>query len=85
VDITEFAPKSVKSNQDFPEILAQDTPKIWQSHRSAEGGATGKLLQQIIEQAAQIKAKRLAMEDRTSRKGQSAGRGSKRRGARRRS
>src|SRR6186713_2197181 len=28
VDIAEFAPKSVKSNQDFPEILAQDTPKI---------------------------------------------------------
>jgi bifunctional non-homologous end joining protein LigD len=58
VDITAFAPKSVKSNGDFADILAKDKPDIWESHRPAEGGAAGKMLQQIIDQAAQIKAKR---------------------------
>src|SRR5689334_23681890 len=31
VDITEFAPASVKSGGDFADILAQDRPEIWQS------------------------------------------------------
>jgi bifunctional non-homologous end joining protein LigD len=73
VDIAEFAPKSVKSNTDFPEILAQDTPKIWQSHRPAEGGATGKLLQQIIEEAAQIKLKRRKSRSSSPRRGKVPG------------
>src|SRR6186997_2881720 len=33
VDIVEFAPHSVKSGGDFADILAQDRPEIWESHR----------------------------------------------------
>jgi bifunctional non-homologous end joining protein LigD len=56
VDITEFAPLSVKSGADFEDILAADTPAIWKSHRPAQGGATGAMLQEIIDRAAAIKA-----------------------------
>src|SRR5918998_3517607 len=41
VDIAEFAPLSVKSEGDFADILAQENPDIWQSHRPAQGGETG--------------------------------------------
>jgi bifunctional non-homologous end joining protein LigD len=56
VDITEFAPKSVKSEGDFEDILASDTPAIWKSNRPAKGGATGAMLNEIIEKAAALKA-----------------------------
>lgn len=59
LDIATFAPLSVKSNQDFDEILAEDTPAIWHS-RPVAGGETGKLLKEIVERAAALKAKRLA-------------------------
>src|SRR5215217_2385329 len=36
VDIAEFAPLSVKSGGDFEDILAEETPAIWQSHRPAK-------------------------------------------------
>src|SRR5438874_2153251 len=58
VDITTFAPKSVKSDGDFEDILAEEDPQVWESHRPAEGGAAGKMLQQIIEKAAALKVKR---------------------------
>jgi bifunctional non-homologous end joining protein LigD len=58
VDITTFAPRSVKSDGDFADILAQDKPPVWESHRPASGGAAGKMLQQIIEKAAALKAKK---------------------------
>jgi hypothetical protein len=58
VDITEFAPKSVKSNGDFEDILAQDTPAVWQTNRPAKGGDAGAMLAQIIERAARLKAER---------------------------
>ena len=58
LDITEFAPRSVKTNFDFPEILAEDNPAVWQSHRPAEGGETGAMLREIIQKAAQLKAMR---------------------------
>ena len=58
LDITEFAPRSVKSDFDFPEILAEDDPAIWRSHKPAEGGEAGALLRGIIEQAAALKAGR---------------------------
>jgi bifunctional non-homologous end joining protein LigD len=60
LDITEFAPRSVKSNGDFEDILAEDTPAVWQSHRPAEGGDAGAMLAQIIERAARLKASREA-------------------------
>jgi bifunctional non-homologous end joining protein LigD len=58
LDITEFAPKSVKSQGDFEDILAQDTPAVWQTNRPAKGGETGAMLGEIIERAARLKAAR---------------------------
>ena len=58
VDIAEFAPLSVKSNGDFEDILAEDTPAVWQSHRPAKGGDAGEMLATIIERAAKLKASR---------------------------
>jgi len=59
LDITQFAPLSVKSERDFPEILADDNPDIWRSNRPVEGGATGAMLRSIIEEAAKLKAARI--------------------------
>ena len=58
LDITEFAPKSVKSDGDFEDILAEDTPAVWHSNRPAKGGDAGAMLATIIERAAKLKAKR---------------------------
>jgi bifunctional non-homologous end joining protein LigD len=58
VDITEFAPLSVKSGGDFEDILAEDTPAIWQSHRPAKGGDAGAMFATIIERAAKLKSAR---------------------------
>ncbi len=58
LDITDFAPRSVKSDGDFEDILAEDTPAVWQSHRPAKGGDAGAMLAQIIERAAALKAAR---------------------------
>jgi bifunctional non-homologous end joining protein LigD len=58
LDITEFAPKSVKSEGDFEDILAADRPDVWVSHRPAEGGEAGAMLAKIIERAAAIKSAR---------------------------
>ena len=58
VDITTFAPKSVKSGGDFEDILAEDTPAVWQTNRPAKGGDAGAMLAKIIERAAQLKADR---------------------------
>ncbi len=58
VDITEFASKSVKSEGDFEDILAQDRPDVWESHKPAKGGEAGAMLAKIIERAAALKAGR---------------------------
>jgi bifunctional non-homologous end joining protein LigD len=63
LDITEFAPKSVKSEGDFEDILAEDTPAIWHTHRPAKGGDAGAMLATIIDRAAKLKASRHAVED----------------------
>ncbi|HEY3885055.1 MAG TPA: DNA polymerase ligase N-terminal domain-containing protein [Vicinamibacterales bacterium] len=63
VDITEFAPKSVKSEGDFAEILAEGTPEIWISNRPAKGGDAGALFEKII-------AKALAMQGKESKPAQ---------------
>ena len=57
VDITEFAPLSVKSESNFAEILAQDNPDIWRSNRPAQGGETGAMFQKIVEQALAMKGR----------------------------
>lgn len=58
VDITEFAPRSVKSDGDFEDILGEDVPAVWRSNRPAKGGDTGAMLAQIIERAARLKSGR---------------------------
>jgi bifunctional non-homologous end joining protein LigD len=55
VDVAEAAPDSVKSFGDLADILAADTPAVWESHRPAEGGKAGAMLQEIIEEAARRK------------------------------
>ena len=64
LDITTFAPKSVKSDGEFEDILAQDRPDVWESNRSggrpAQGGEAGAMLAKIIERATEIKAGRNA-------------------------
>ncbi len=59
LDIAEFAPKSVKSNGDFEDILADDNPAVWTSNRPAKGGDTGAMFATIIERAAKLKAQRV--------------------------
>jgi len=56
LDITEFAPLSVKSGGDFENILAADKPDVWLSHRPAKGGDAGKMFEAIIRKAAALKA-----------------------------
>ena len=58
LDITEFAPKSVKSGGDFEDILGADTPAIWQTNKPAKSGDAGDMLQQIIEKAAKLKSEK---------------------------
>jgi bifunctional non-homologous end joining protein LigD len=58
LEITTFAPLSVKSGKDLHEILAADDPDIWQTNRPAAGGETGALLREIIEKAAALKSGR---------------------------
>ena len=58
VDIAEFAPRSVKSDGDFEDILAEDNPAIWHTNRPAKGGDTGAMFTEIIERAAKLKAAR---------------------------
>jgi bifunctional non-homologous end joining protein LigD len=67
VDITEFAPLSVKSGGDFEDILGDDTPAVWQSHRPAKGGDAGAMLATIIERAAALKAGKSATVSKTAR------------------
>jgi bifunctional non-homologous end joining protein LigD len=56
VDITEFAPLSVKTpDADFADILAADNPAVWRSNAPAKSGDAGKLFQRIIAQAAAMK------------------------------
>jgi bifunctional non-homologous end joining protein LigD len=58
LDITTFAPLSVKSAGDFADILAADDPAVWTTNRPAKTGETGAMLARIIEEAARKKAAR---------------------------
>jgi len=55
VEITEFAPLSVKSKGDFADILAADNPDIWISHRPASGGEAGAMFEKIIRRALEMR------------------------------
>ena len=56
IDVAEKFPLSVKSFGDFEDILAQDKPDVWESHRPARGGEAGEMLATIIERAAKLKS-----------------------------
>ena len=58
LDITTFAPRSVKSDGEFEDILAEDTPSVWVSNRPAKSGDAGALLARVIERAAKLKVDR---------------------------
>jgi bifunctional non-homologous end joining protein LigD len=72
LDVTKKFDKSVKSFGDFEDILAQEKPDIWESHRPAEGGAAGKMLQDIIAKAARMKAAKDDGPARTKKRAKSA-------------
>ena len=57
VDIVEFAPKSVKSDGDFADILAGGDPAIWISNRPAQGGETGAMFEKIVRRALEMQGK----------------------------
>jgi len=57
LDIAEFAPRSVKSDMDFPEILAAEGPDTWITNRPGTG-VTSVMLRGVIEQAAALKLAR---------------------------
>ena len=57
IDITTFAPRSVKSDGEFEDILAADSPEIWRTQRPAKSGATGAKLAEVIKQAATIRVR----------------------------
>jgi bifunctional non-homologous end joining protein LigD len=71
LDITEFAPHSVKSGGDFEDILAADQPDVWITNKPAKGGEAGAMLATIIERAAALKAGKAAAA--SSRKTSAAG------------
>jgi bifunctional non-homologous end joining protein LigD len=60
LDITAFAPLSVKSEKELHEILADDDADVWRSTR-AGGGESGAMLREVIEKAAALKAARAAI------------------------
>ncbi len=49
IDISTFAPKSVKSGGTFRDILTQETPDLWHSNRPAPGKAGAAGLAKIVE------------------------------------
>ena len=67
LDIAEFAPRSVKSDGDFEDILAEDNPAIWHSNRPAKGGDTGAMFDKIIARAAALKSARGTKDTRSAR------------------
>jgi bifunctional non-homologous end joining protein LigD len=59
IDITEFAPLSVKTpDADFAEILSEGTPDVWRGNPPAKTGDTGRLFQQIITRALEMRAEK---------------------------
>ena len=58
IDIATFAPRSVKSDGDLDDILADDLPDIWVSSRPARSGVTGALLTDAIQRATEKILKR---------------------------
>src|SRR4051812_45977996 len=56
IDVAAKFPLSVKSFGDFEDVLAQDKPAVWESHRPARGGEAGEMLAEIIARVDRQKA-----------------------------
>jgi bifunctional non-homologous end joining protein LigD len=54
IDITTFAPNSVKSNGTFRDILLQEAPDVWHSHRPGAGAGGDAALRKIAEKVAAL-------------------------------
>ncbi len=67
LDITEFAPLSVRSGDDFAAIMAAQDPALWLTNPRRPGGRTGAMLREVIEQAAALKLAELEAPVRPSR------------------
>jgi bifunctional non-homologous end joining protein LigD len=52
LDITTFAPLSVKSEGDFDDILAAELPDTWVTGRPGTGGVPNKMLRDVVAKAA---------------------------------
>jgi bifunctional non-homologous end joining protein LigD len=68
VSVIDEFPRSVKSDGDFEDILAQEKPDVWESHRPAKGGVAGAMFQEIIEKAAKKKLARASKKPSGSKK-----------------
>jgi DNA ligase D-like protein (predicted 3'-phosphoesterase) len=55
LDITTFAPLSVKSEGDFADIVGAEVPALWRSNRPAKSGDAGAMFARIIAQAEKLK------------------------------
>ncbi len=56
IDITTFAPKSVKTDGTFKDILMQGTPELWHSNRPVPGKAGAAGLAKIVEKVLALEA-----------------------------
>jgi bifunctional non-homologous end joining protein LigD len=54
IDITTFAPNSVKSGGTFRDILLQEAPDVWHSHKPGTGAAGDAALRKIAEKVAAL-------------------------------
>ena len=54
IDITTFAPNSVKSNGTFRDILSQEAPDVWHSNRPGAGAGGDAALRKIAEKVAAL-------------------------------
>jgi bifunctional non-homologous end joining protein LigD len=60
IDITTFAPNSVKSGGTFRDILLQEAPDVWHSHRPGGGAGGDAALRTIAEKVAALEEKTAA-------------------------
>ena len=58
LDIVEFAPKSIQSDHDFKEILADGFPESWKDAPPAKGGEAGKMYRSLLSAVPQKKRSR---------------------------
>jgi bifunctional non-homologous end joining protein LigD len=61
LDITEFAPDSVKSGGSFGDVLTEELPGVWTSNREGKGGDTVASLTEIVKKVERYERDRVKM------------------------